>query len=652
MIKKRGMSSIIATLLIIMLTFIAVLIIWVVVKNLIVSQSEGVSLRKEFFNERVEMSVRINEPLVNISLIKIEGEKVNVTQKKNITIITEVVPTDVYSVVDLSGSMTQCIGVSSSCRTNIIHGTSYNSDNRIGYGADTDQGTNCLSAPGCSGSWYLIRGRSSGLFNGFSFDTTWASNSGITTNLADIGSNSAPAVFYKNNSLYLLSGESTGNFNGYIWDFLNWVPDSIINASLPDVGDYSTPAIFYKGANLYLISGNSAGTFNGFSWNIDHWEINFTVNASLPDIGSNSAPTVFYKGANLYLISGNSAGTFNGFIWNGTNWIVNSTIINNLADIGDRSTPYVFYKDSSLYMISGELSSAFNGYVWSVSQNRWNTNSTIISGLSTAGYSTPVVFYKNASWVDMLTPTKEANKQMAVSLLSASNQNRVGLVAYSTSFLDSESVDLTNNGALLNQTIDAWQPYTGTCICCGINEAADKLDLQSSEEKSKKIIVMSDGEAGQECPEQNTGDAITDATQSACDAVTLLGDLVVHAIGAGELVNEEALKNISICGEGNYYSAINISSLIEIYQQVVNAITSSSTAITNVNHIMIKFSNSTSSYIERVDRLNNQLVTVNYNFDLTGKLEGKLLKIEIYPVSITDSGKEIIGPLYASWKAD
>ena len=90
------------------------------------------------------------------------------------------------------------------------------------------------------------------MFNGFSFDTTWASNSGITTNLADIGSNSAPAVFYKNNSLYLLSGESTGNFNGYIWDFLNWVPDSIINASLPDVGDYSTPAIFYKGANLYL----------------------------------------------------------------------------------------------------------------------------------------------------------------------------------------------------------------------------------------------------------------------------------------------------------------------------------------------------------------------------------------------------------------
>jgi len=34
---------------------------------------------------------------------------------------------------------------------------------------------------------------------------------------------------------------------------------------------------------------------------------------------------------------------------------------------------------------------------------------------------------------------------------------------------------------------------------------------------------------------------------------------------------------------------------------------------------------------------------------LEGKLEGEIIKIEVYPVILSNSGKEEIGPLFDSW---
>ncbi|MCX6750769.1 MAG: VWA domain-containing protein, partial [Candidatus Pacearchaeota archaeon] len=467
--ESKGLSTVIATLLIIMLTLIVIGILWVVLRNVIINQSEIVGVQKEFFAENVEiLSFKVNGSLVNFSLKKIGGEIIS-KNEINKTEIVEEVEVDIISVVDLSGSMTQCSGVSSNCCTNTLRGTSYDSGLRICYGANTNKGTSCISA--CGENWYLI------------------------------------------------SGEYDGVFNGYSWSGTNWISNSVVVASLPDIGANSAPSVFQKDGNWYLIAGEYDGVFNGYTLatNGTTWLRNTTIIASLPDVGSNSAPSVFQKDGNWYLISGNLVGTFNGYAWNGTQWRVNTTINASLPDIGANSAPSIFQKDGT--------------------------------------------------WMDRLTPTKEANKEL-VNILSQSEGNRIGFVVYSTSINITASLNLTNNATLLNKTIDFWQPNTSTCICCGINEASRRLAIQSSNETSKKIIVMSDGEANVLCTQQNTSNAIRDATKSSCDAKTFLQNLVVHSIGAGDGVNQDALINISVCGGGKYFSAINISELIDVYKRV------------------------------------------------------------------------------------
>ena len=43
------------------------------------------------------------------------------------------------------------------------------------------------------------------------------------------------------------------------------------------------------------------------------------------------------------------------------------------------------------------------------------------------------------------------------------------------------------------------------------------------------------------------------------------------------------------------------------------------------------------------------LQTKTYNFNIGGKISGKITRIEIYPVVVSASRQEIIGPLLAVW---
>jgi len=253
-------------------------------------------------------------------------------------------------------------------------------------------------------------------------------------------------------------------------------------------------------------------------------------------------------------------------------------------------------------------------------------------------------------WVDRLSYAKEANKEL-INILSRSEGTRIGLVAYSSSVDTSASIDLTNNVTLLINIIDSWQAGGSTCICCAINDAARRLRAQSSDDRIKKVIVMSDGEANVECSTQHTHNAMQDAIRAACDSRASLNNLVINSIGAGENVNEPTLVNISICGGGKYFSALDINDLIEIYRVVAQDIKTTYKSINSFDYLFIVFSNENASYTEKVIDLPDPLVIKGYQFNLTGKLEGNVTKIEIYPVIIADSGREIIGPLFDVWKA-
>jgi cysteine-rich repeat protein len=89
------------------------------------------------------------------------------------------------------------------------------------------------------------------------------------------------------------------------------------------------------------------------------------------------------------------------------------------------------------------------------------------------------------------------------------------------------------------------------------------------EESVKNMIVLSDGQANRQCPQQDTGSSSQDAIDAACDAYEL--GINVHAIGFGGSVDETTLQAIAQCGNGSYFFA-DVDELADIYQQIANNI--------------------------------------------------------------------------------
>lgn len=254
--------------------------------------------------------------------------------------------------------------------------------------------------------------------------------------------------------------------------------------------------------------------------------------------------------------------------------------------------------------------------------------------------------------VDGLTPTQDANKELVDLLFENENsEGRMGLSGYSSETVPAWSSNLTNDDQALKDIIDSWEAFTSTCICCGINDAVNKLQ-NSPPEKSKTIIVMSDGEATKECDEQNTGDPGQDAIEAACDAYNEFDNLIIYSVGLGGNVDQEVLERIAKdCGEGQNFSAQDLGDLIEIYQEIGSQIKTTFISETQVSFIRIIFTTATNSAYK--DVIPPELLVIErYTLDLSESgLTDEILKVEIYPVVVDDSGKETIGPLFDAWES-
>ena len=252
----------------------------------------------------------------------------------------------------------------------------------------------------------------------------------------------------------------------------------------------------------------------------------------------------------------------------------------------------------------------------------------------------------SGTWVDRLTPTQNANKNLIETIQDSDNQ--IGLVTYSDGFLDASSTDLEENISLLTDTIDLWAPWGGTCICCGINAAVDKFQAQSSPEHPKAIIVMSDGDTNVKCSEQGTGNAIQDAIQSAEDANQTLNNLVIYSIGFGTGVNKATLEAIAEKGNGQYFSAENESQLLEKYKAIEGEIINTYSIVKQFDYLLLVFYNAT--HVHREEKPVPEIYeTETYQFDLT--VMNNIERIEIYLVAKTASGRDVTGSLLDSWEA-
>jgi Mg-chelatase subunit ChlD len=155
---------------------------------------------------------------------------------------------------------------------------------------------------------------------------------------------------------------------------------------------------------------------------------------------------------------------------------------------------------------------------------------------------------------------QNATKNLVDTVLNGSS--RLGLVGYSQTVVNSASINPSVDRSALINIINAWTLNSGTCICCGINNASDRLIVASTSEKPKAIIVMSDGEANVQCSKQGTGDSKLDAIKAACDANSTLSNTKIWAVGVTG-ADSATLTSIAQCGGGKYFAVTNVSELMQ-----------------------------------------------------------------------------------------
>ena len=73
-LNNRGLSTIVATLLILLLVMVAVGIIWVVVRNVIQSGTEQISLGKYTLDLQIEQVQKISDSQINVKLKRNAGD--------------------------------------------------------------------------------------------------------------------------------------------------------------------------------------------------------------------------------------------------------------------------------------------------------------------------------------------------------------------------------------------------------------------------------------------------------------------------------------------------------------------------------------------------------------------------------------------------
>jgi len=246
-------------------------------------------------------------------------------------------------------------------------------------------------------------------------------------------------------------------------------------------------------------------------------------------------------------------------------------------------------------------------------------------------------------WKDKVSQLKNANRDFVTKILGS--DNRLGFVAYDKGVIPEFSINLTKSTSDLTDVVDSWVTRHGTCICCGITEAQNRL-LNDTSVRKKVIILMSDGGAADDC---SGGDPRADAINSSKNAHEL--GITVHSIGFGNLETTEEyndtddLVQIAKEGGGNFYYAYN-NQLADVYTKAYTDIFTEYGQET-YDHLKVVIYNSTSSCEFKIYNPPLPLETKTYVIDLC---VSNPTRIDIYYVIITPSGKEVIGPKVDSWK--
>ncbi|MFH1711592.1 MAG: vWA domain-containing protein [Nanoarchaeota archaeon] len=338
----------------------------------------------------------------------------------------------------------------------------------------------------------------------------------------------------------------------------------------------------FSGQNLYIAGGHIRvlhegsqirGTSQRYISGIEGL-INIYDSFYVPGILNSLSVFLHYKSDYEILFSMGNITVFNSSV-SGENFVeIDNPILSSLLD----------YSEMNRKTIPFRLALANVSYISNITKNTDVFSVTDLSGSMGArclGYSwwccltnawcstSPTCISCSGTWESKIDSAKLANNAFIDGILNYSG-NRVGLVGYQNYAYDEYSHDLSNDSVSLKNKVASWNANGNTCICCGINEAANRINAQALPDRIKSMVVMSDGEANIACAQQGTGNAKQDAIQSACDAYNDYG-IKVYSVGFGSDADEITLQQIAACGNGTYYYG-NISEIVSIYQQIAQNI--------------------------------------------------------------------------------
>lgn len=303
----------------------------------------------------------------------------------------------------------------------------------------------------------------------------------------------------------------------------------------------------------------------------------------------NSSYDVFMTIGDTEVYKGNSSGFETTITINN----VSLAGLFNYDDLSNKTIPYRL----GLYNVSYVVNITQDADVFSVTDLSGSMASTCVGASGWCCFwndcddQTTCEATCGGTFEDKIGSAKDANKVFIDAILESSG-NRIGLVGYETSARDSDFHELSIDNSSLNNIIDnQWDANGGTCICCGINKAVDELVANSSSDKYRSIVVMSDGQPTYYCNSFHDYDGsgtrgdwsgstsdpldIQWAIDAACNAYYNYG-IIVHAVAFGSNADQNTLQEIGVnCGHGGFHQG-DVEDLIGIYQEIAEDIINAS----------------------------------------------------------------------------
>ncbi len=551
--KKKGLSEVISTTLLILLTFALILIAWLLIYSKISENGETVQAKSRLISEKFNIKkASIQNETLKITIDSSTVEQILVNQ----TIINK--SADIVFAIDSTGSMAQEIQDTKSMISSF--GSKLKAEN-IDYRLALVEFKDFPASP-CGNA--LDFPNKTHLFNSMIFTEDIETYKNEINNITVGGGTDIPES-------HLSALDSISGFN-----FRNNTEKIVI--MLTDAPPHAQDCTVPKRKSLDVMLINDAST----SMTQSGWTLNTTIQpiltfSNIPVPRNDYSPavlftkssnkerlavTVEWNGDSNYL--GSESSEFGLNVKNTTAWyfengISRPNVLASIVDPPNNVGPQNVYfsgistKPQVVYIENPEMGN-WQAKVWG-----WNLRP---SNNPPPSLNVTIKIYEGDQNEIIKNPTilsSNASKKAAISFVDLkSKEDAIGLVSFSTIIRSFHN--LTTSSVDIKDAIDKTTFSGGTNITLGILNGTNHLITKGSINKEKIIILLTDGQ-NDDGPEP----VIAAANFAKSQGIT------IFTIGLTNFVNEDVLKNISTKPEYYYFSPDG-SGLEEIYDKILQTI--------------------------------------------------------------------------------